>query len=98
MRRLTLVYPNQRWKKEDKITNWNLDPRTLCLLGAMVNDLVEVEIIDAQFHDMSIDEVKERLSRFAPDCVGISILTSAYQEILHIAARAAKEALPRSPW
>ena len=44
------MYPNQKWQKDDMNTVWDLNPVTLCLLAAMVKDVVEVKIIDAQFY------------------------------------------------
>ena len=47
-KRLALVVPNQLWHKFDLITTWNIPPRTLCQLGACVEDIGDVKIIDAQ--------------------------------------------------
>ena len=66
MNTLVLAYPNQTWLKNDFQTNWNLNPSTLCLLGAMVEELVGVEIVDAQFYDMSIDEFYNITSKHSP--------------------------------
>ena len=85
-----LVYPNQKWQKNDN-TTWNLNPATLCLLAAMVKEYVEVKIIDAQFYDLSKKEFLEELQEFNPDYVGISSLTSEYGEILHITSNLIKE-------
>ena len=91
---LVLVYPNQRWHKDDFQTQWNLNPSTLCLLAAVVDDIVNVEIIDAQFYDMTIEEFVARIQIVDPTYVGISILTTEYKEILHIAVAAIKDYLP----
>jgi len=68
-----------------------MNPATLLLLAAMVKDLVEVEIIDAQFHDMSREEFRKRIQNIKPDYIGISVMTSEYQDIIDIAARIIKE-------
>ncbi|MBU1659467.1 B12-binding domain-containing radical SAM protein [bacterium] len=91
MKKLVLTYPNQRWQKEDMNTVWDLNPVTLCLLAAMVKDIVEVHIIDAQFYDMSREEFKNRLKEINPDYIGISILSSEYQDTLDTAIELAKE-------
>lgn len=90
---LVLAYPNQRWHKDDFQTNWNLNPSTLCLLAAAVEDLVDVEIVDAQFYDMGIDEFIDRVEEINPRYVGISILTTEYKETLHLAAARLKDRL-----
>ena len=91
MKKLLLTYPNQRWQKTDMNTVWDMNPATLLLLAAMVKDLVEVEIVDAQFNDMSQEEFRHKIEGFRPDYVGISVMTSEYQDIADIAARIVKE-------
>jgi len=91
---LVLVYPNQRWAKIDFQTNWNLNPSLLCLLGAMVQDDVNVKIIDAQFYDMSITEFVEKVVQANPSYIGISILSTEYKDTLHTTVAALRERLP----
>jgi len=90
-KRLLLAYPNMRWQKEDSVTLWNLDPTALCLLAAMVKDLVEVTILDAQFKDLSPEAFQAEIRRVQPDYVGISLLTSEYEEALNRAALLVKQ-------
>ena len=90
---LVLAYPNQRWHKDDFQTNWNLNPSTLCLLAAVVDELVDVEIIDAQFYDLSLDEFVDRVQTINPKYIGISVLTTEYKETLHLSVAAIKERL-----
>lgn len=91
MKKLILTYPNQRWQKSDMNTVWDMNPATLLLLAAMVKDLVEIKIIDAQFHDMSQEEFRQKVQDIRPDYVGISVMTSEYQDIVDITARIVKE-------
>ena len=91
IKRVMLVYPNQRWYKYDLTTTWNLSPYSLCLLATMIQDKYEVKIVDAQFYDMSEEQFKKEVEEFQPDCVGISILTSEYASILDTAASIIKE-------
>lgn len=95
-KRLALVVPNQRWHKFDLITTWNIPPRTLCQLGACVQDIVDVKIIDAQNYRMSIDTFRRQIADYAPDFVGISILSSEYADTLDQAAEAVKETIPKA--
>ncbi len=94
IKRVVLTYPNQKWCKEDVVTNWNLPPYTLCLLGTMIQDDYEVKIIDAQFYNMTKDQYQEEIRKFNPDVVGISILTSEYAPMMDIAADYIKEVNP----
>jgi len=91
---LVLAYPNQKWAKFDCNTNWNLNPSLLCLLGAMVEDDVNVEIVDAQFYDMSIDAFVDRIEQIDPRYIGLSILSTEYKETLHTAVAALRARLP----
>ena len=94
MKKLCLIYPNQRWHKNDSNTVWDLNPVTLCLLGTMVKDIVEVKIIDAQFYNLSIQEFENKIKDFDPDFVGISILSSEYQDTLDITLNIIKKLNP----
>jgi len=91
---LVLAYPNQRWHKDDIQTVWNLNPSTLCLLAAAVQDDANVEIVDAQFYNLSVEEFVDRVEQANPSYIGISILSTEYKETLHIAVAALKERLP----
>jgi len=90
-KRLALVYPNQRWQKNDANTVWDLNPVSLCLLAACVKDIVDIKIIDAQLYNMSDKEFKTQIQKFAPDFVGVSVMTSEYQDTLDITVKLAKE-------
>ncbi|MBF0354367.1 MAG: B12-binding domain-containing radical SAM protein [Alphaproteobacteria bacterium] len=96
-RKLLLVIPNQRWLKDDIVTTWNINPRFLCVMGAVVKDLVDVEILDCQRYALTVENFAQELHKRRPDFVGISILTSEYQEVLDEAARISKRELPDVP-
>ena len=82
IKKVALVYPNQRWLKEDMTTTWNLNPSTLCILADMIHEEVDdILIIDAQFDDLSELEFKRIIEDFSPDLVGVSILTTEYSTI-----------------
>lgn len=95
-KRLLLVYPNQRWLKDDIGTTWNLNPSTLCLLAAMVRVIVDVKIVDAHFQNISVAELERIIIGYQPDYVGISVLTSEYAETLDMTARIVKLQLPNT--
>ena len=96
MKKLLLCTPNQRWFKPS--SNWGrLPPTTACQLAAMVEDIVEVALIDAQFDDMTVEAFKEAVLQQRPDFVGISSHTSEYAPILDVAVDAVKAVLPDAP-
>ncbi|MBT5264710.1 MAG: B12-binding domain-containing radical SAM protein [Rhodospirillaceae bacterium] len=95
-KRLLLVYPNQRWLKDDVVTTWNLDPRMLCQMAAMVDDLVDVRVLDCQFYGRSIQDFETEIRDFAPDFIGISQMTTEYAAVLDAAADACKRASPEA--
>ncbi len=88
------VYPNQKWQKSDQNTNWDLYPATLCLLAAVVRDIVDVKILDAHFYDLSQEKFKNEIEKYKPDYISFSILTSEYGDILNIGANLVKEVNP----
>lgn len=88
--KLMLTYPNQRWQKDDINTVWDMNPTTLCLLAAMVSDLVDIKIVDAQFYGMTREEFTKEIEDYRPNFVGISVMSSEYREILDIAAEIVK--------
>lgn len=94
MKKMVFAYANQRWLKNDPNTTWDLYPSTLCLLAAMVRDIVEIKIIDAHFYNLTQEEFKKVIEDYNPDYVSFSILTSEYGETLDIGARIVKSVNP----
>ncbi|MEN6576887.1 MAG: radical SAM protein [Phycisphaerales bacterium] len=93
-KKLILVYPNQRWLKDDIVTTWRLDPRTLAVMAAVVRDVVEVELLDANADNLSPEAFRDRLAERRPDYVGLSLLTTEYAPILYQAAEIVKSVSP----
>ena len=91
IKKVLLVYPNQRWLKKDMTTTWNPTPYSICQLASMIRDKVEVKLLDAHFDDNSRQEFKEYINKFKPDLVGISQLSTEYKAILDMAAEDIKE-------
>jgi len=91
IKKVMLVYPNQLWLKADLSTTWNLNPYTICLLGTMIKDEVDVKIVDAQFYNISQDEFRKKIEDYHPDLIGISLLSTEYEIIGDIAAGIAKD-------
>jgi len=92
--KLTLVVPNFRWIESDKSVFWHFVPINLCLLAAMVEDICEVEIIDAYIEDLDADEFIATLVKSDPDVVGITVLMDQFAPTGHYAAKLAKDFNP----
>ncbi|TSA57402.1 MAG: hypothetical protein D4R39_02440, partial [Methylophilaceae bacterium] len=75
MKKLLLTYPNQLWQKFDIVTTWVLNPATLCGLAAMVKDIVDIKVLDANYYNLTKEQFEAEIRSFQPDYVGISVLT-----------------------
>lgn len=76
--KVTLVVPNFKWANWDVNTLWHYIPYNLCLLAAMVEDLCDVTILDANQSDMTEADFKNAIKEQAPDVVGITVLMDQY--------------------
>jgi radical SAM superfamily enzyme YgiQ (UPF0313 family) len=88
--RVSLVVPNLRWAEWDVNTLWHFIPYNLCLLAAMIEDICEVNILDAYKLNLNEDEFATELRKFNPDIVGITVLMDQYAASGHKAAKLAK--------
>ncbi len=88
--RVTLVVPNFHWSDEDINALWHFIPYSLCLLGAMVEDICAVSILDAYGSDMTETGFKSALEKLQPDVVGITVLMDQYASSGHNAAKLVK--------
>lgn len=97
IKKVLLVYPNQRWHKTDDHTTWNLNPYTLCLLADMIKgEVYDIKIIDAQFDNLSKEEFRMQIQEYNPDLVGVSILTTEYSKIGDVCIDIVKENNPNT--
>ena len=94
--RVLLVVPNLRWCLGDASTFWHFVPYNLCLLAAMVEDLCEVEILDAYIDDLTLEQFTAIVEERRPAVVGITVMMDQFAEAGHLAAKAAKQGSPRS--
>jgi radical SAM superfamily enzyme YgiQ (UPF0313 family) len=93
-KKLVLVYPNQRWLKDDIVTTWRVDPRTIAVLAAVARGVVDVEILDANVQNLSPNAFRDAIVKLEPDYVGVSLLTTEYAPILYQAADIVKAVNP----
>ena len=89
--KVVLVVPNFRWSEWDKNTLWHYIPYNLCLLGAVVEDIVDVSIVDAYKEDMTEQLFAGKIRELKPDIVGITVLFDQYAQSGHKTARLVKQ-------
>ncbi|MDQ5985804.1 MAG: hypothetical protein CSYNP_01521 [Syntrophus sp. SKADARSKE-3] len=92
--KLTLVVPNYRWNEGDQHTFWIYAPYGLCCLAAMVEDICDVEIIDAYGSDMTPETLGVALKKSNPDIVGITVLMDQFAATGHRVAEIVKSLNP----
>ncbi len=81
--RVLLVRPPAQHTVESEVPeavaaeNLSYPPLSLLSIAQFLLDKTEhtVEILDAQLHDLSYDELRKRMEAFAPDVVGITVFT-----------------------
>ena len=89
-----MVVPNYRWNQGDRHTFWTYAPYGLCCLAAMVEDVCNVEIIDAYGADMTVESFSIALAVSKPDIVGITVLMDQFAATGHRVAEIAKALSP----
>lgn len=94
MKKLLFTIPNTRWLGS---TKWDLYPYNVCLLAAVLRPDCEVEILDCNADDLSLEAALQRMSESKPSCVGISCLAVEYSRHAHELAEAVKAAFPSMP-
>ena len=81
--KITLVVPNYRLAKDAEHMYYAYVPYNLCLLAAMIEDICEVEIVDAYADDLSKSDLSNVIRKSAPDIVGITVLMDQMAQTGH---------------
>ncbi|WP_419786434.1 B12-binding domain-containing radical SAM protein [Pseudodesulfovibrio sp.] len=92
--KIVLTVPNNRWTEGDESSFWHFVPYNLCMLASMIRDMCDVEILDANFHNLSAEAFVEELKTRKPDVVGVTVLMDQFANTGHKAAELAHKALP----
>lgn len=93
--KIILMYPNFKWLSDiENRTFWNIHPYNLCLISAMIEDVHDVSIIDANKANLSKEDFAEIIRAEKPDVVGISVLTNEYGDSGLVAAEIIKKINP----
>ncbi|MEJ1376590.1 MAG: radical SAM protein [Candidatus Sedimenticola sp. (ex Thyasira tokunagai)] len=92
--RILLLQPNLRWIEGNFKTRWEIHPINLCLIAAMIESSFDVSILDANLENLTEQQFGERIRELQPDLVGLTLLTSEYADVVHIATRCIKRINP----
>ncbi|MBF0558798.1 MAG: B12-binding domain-containing radical SAM protein [Nitrospirae bacterium] len=92
--KLTLIVPNYRLAKDAEHMYYAYAPYNLCVLAARVEDICEVEIIDAYVDDMSRPDLEAAIRKSAPDVAGITVLMDQMAHSGHDVAGIVKKISP----
>lgn len=95
-KKIAFVIPNFAWQKADKSVSWHVVPYNICLLAAMVRDLCDIVIIDANTYNIDHAGFKNALRQSKADVIGITVMMDQFAKSGHLAAKFAREALPDS--
>ena len=91
--RLVLFIPNTRWKGKRP---WTMIPHAATILTALLKDLFDFMIIDANGANLPEELCKSQLQAFTPDAILVSALSVEYHAQYHAALAIAKEACPNA--
>lgn len=94
MKSFLFVMPNSQWFDSIK---WELYPYNVCLLAAVLRPFYNVDILDCNAEQLSIDEALNKISEYHPDYIGISCLAVEYSRHAHALADGIKKVLPKTP-
>lgn len=92
IRKFMFVVPNTRWFGK-RCWLWFV-PGVTILTPILRKHGFEVEILEANVDNLTLEETKERIKAFKPDVVGISNMSVEYWRQLHECAKLAKEVDP----
>ncbi len=88
------MQPNLKWCSWNFKTVWDIIPYNLCLLAAVIESDYDVEVIDANIDNWTEELFAQKIAESKPDFVGITVMTTEYAEVGHVAARIIKEVDP----
>ena len=91
IRKIMLTMPSCSWLNA---RTWIFPPYTLALLAAVIPDEYEVEILEPNNENLSIEQVSKRIKDFQPDMVGVSCGSLEYSQAAHKLIEVAKTVDP----
>ncbi len=91
MSHLLFVIPNTRWFDSPK---WEIYPYNVCLLAAVIRPYYEVDILDCNAKDLSLEETLRQIAAYDPEYGGITCMAVEYSRHAHLIADGIKKVLP----
>ncbi|OSM03994.1 B12-binding domain-containing radical SAM protein [Magnetofaba australis] len=89
--RVLLTQPNSTWFGKRQ---WVVPPYTLGILTAVVEEAYEVEPLDPNLGNLTMEQAINRIVEFNPQFVGITCMSLEYAHSSHEYAKAVRRALP----
>jgi len=90
--KVLLVLPNSRWYGKRP---WLFVPFTALILTALLKDVFDFSVIDANGGDLSEEECRQQIYRYQPDILLISAMSFEYRKQFHAVLGLAKEVCPQ---
>jgi anaerobic magnesium-protoporphyrin IX monomethyl ester cyclase len=91
IKKVLIVIPNARWSG---IRQYNTHPYAACLVAATIKDKYEVEILDTNLKNHSLDYTIDKIKETAPDLIGLSSMSIEYSQSSHKLTALIKKELP----
>ena len=89
--KIMFTIPNDRWFGQ---RHWHGFPYAIAVLNSVICKDYDVKVLDASLEDLNFDQVRERISQYQPDVVGISCMSMEYVRHFQQVASLAKSAHP----
>ncbi|MBF0611563.1 MAG: radical SAM protein [Magnetococcales bacterium] len=90
---ILLLNPNVRWQGGV----WHEIPYSLCLLKGFLNGTYDAKVLDANFDDLTEEQLVETLKRLNPPVVGMACISMEYHKVFQRTAQLVRQALPHAP-
>ena len=91
IKKVLILIPNARWSG---IRQYNTHPYAACLIAATIKDKYEVEIMDTNLKNYSLDETIDRIKKSSPDLIAFSTMSIEYCQSSHKLTALIKKEFP----
>jgi len=91
MKKIMLVIPNALWAGHRL---YNIHPYASAIIASAIRDKYDVQILDANLSDRSMEYIMGKISDYSPDLIGISTMSIEYAEASHMLTSQLKKVMP----
>ena len=88
-----LGLPNTRWGGNKY---WHSFPYTFALLSSVLKDKYEVNILDANKDNLTVEQFKNKIGEYNPDVFGVSCMSMQYADDLEKMTSCSKSTCPET--